>query len=184
VREGYDEGVGLESGRVEPLIFEDSLPTRYTATQRIRQWTPQVNRTFSLEPPESVPEFHWGRFGLRDCLDAGRNATVPALLYGERGRTGGVYVFHRRDVRCVRAGPSAAHFATGGSGAGSLLARASVRPSKGFFHVVSHISPNGAPDFEDLAILDPDDADQALVAVVEQVGNDIYVYRCLYREGE
>ena len=52
---------------------------------------------------------------------------------------------------------------------------------RGLFGVVSQIAPHGGDNFEDLAVLDPSNASEWLLVVVEPVSEDIRVYRRLYR---
>jgi len=62
-----------------------------------------------------------------------------------------------------------------------LIDGVSRRPSQyGFFQVVSAISPNGAGNFEDLAVLDDSDADRILLVVVKREGENLVIYRRLY----
>jgi hypothetical protein len=55
-----------------------------------------------------------------------------------------------------------------------------VRPQRGFFTVVSQVSPTGGGDFEDSALLDPTDPDSWLLAVIVRDGQNFTVYRRLY----
>lgn len=64
-----------------------------------------------------------------------------------------------------------------------LVRKACVRPAVGLFSIVSQISPNAAGDFEDLSIVDSDDANQLLLVIVTRQGNDYVVFRRLFHKG-
>jgi hypothetical protein len=59
-----------------------------------------------------------------------------------------------------------------------------ARPPAGIFSLVSRISPTGAPDFEDLTLLDADEPQTAVLAVAQRRGGDIILTRCLLRRWE
>ncbi len=62
-----------------------------------------------------------------------------------------------------------------------LLKILTARAGTGTFSVVSQISPSGGWSFDDLAILDVTDSDQWLLMVAQPQGNDVVIYRKLYR---
>jgi len=62
-----------------------------------------------------------------------------------------------------------------------FLRQACVHPEVGLFSVVSQVSPTGSPSLEDLALLDPSDPKQWLLAVVTHRDGDYVIYRRLYR---
>ena len=64
-----------------------------------------------------------------------------------------------------------------------LVCKVCVRPAVGFFSIASQISPNGAGDFEDLSILDPNDAGQLLLVIITRQGDDYVVFRRMYHKG-
>jgi len=167
----------------EPLVYEDRFPSRFVAVQRILQWTPLLNKAFSLDAPERLVSFPWD--GVRPPPPDARRVDVYYEPRAPRGTDERLVVFflYRHGLHCMSGDPRTIGLLTrdGGRGGSSLLHRACVRPAVGLFAVVSQISPTGAPDFEDLAILDPSDPNQWLVVVVETVGDDITVTRRLYR---
>ena len=184
-RVSIEEGDLYDETAAEPLTYEGLLPSQYTATLRYRQYTPHLNRLFSLEPAESLPDLDWAAVTPKALADPRSPGNVAAELYRGRRGTGSVYVFHRGAVRQLYGTRQPfAQFLTNGDGRRSLLQRVCVRPAEGLFHYVSQIAPTGAPSFEDLAILDPDDPAQWLLVVVEERGDELLVYRCLYRGSE
>ena len=62
----------------------------------------------------------------------------------------------------------------------SFLDDVSVNGLGGLFAVVSQLSPAGGKDFEDMALVDPSDADQWLLVVAVERGNEVDLYRKLY----
>jgi hypothetical protein len=63
-----------------------------------------------------------------------------------------------------------------------LIGRVSVGHPRGFFSIVSQIAPAGGASFEDLALLDPSDDDQWLLAVIVKRDGNFVAFRRLYRE--
>ena len=182
---GYTPAPARPPGDTEPLRYEGRLPSRYIVCQRISRWTPYLNKAFSLDPPERVPAFDWNAPALRDVSIAGRQELQRALSHMLR-RPSAAYLFHGQRMNKL-VGWGAFPVLTQddrspATGPHSLLQVACVRPQVGLFSIVSQVSPTGAPDFEDLAILDPTDERQWLLVIIEQDGDDIYVYRRLYRE--
>ncbi|HTI51307.1 MAG TPA: hypothetical protein VL475_10160 [Planctomycetaceae bacterium] len=64
----------------------------------------------------------------------------------------------------------------------ALVNRVSVGPPRGYFGIVSQVAPTGGASFEDLALLDPSDEEQWLLAVVVKRDGDFVAFRRLYRE--
>ena len=175
-------------GEKEPLLYEGRLPGRYTVAQHFAPWRPCLNRAFFLEAPAREPAFPWAGAQLDATVHASRKA-LGSRLAGLSPRPSAAYLFHgserhelfaRRPVPVLSNRPEYASSET----IGSLLDVACVRPQVGLFSIVSQIAPTGAPDLEDLAILDPTDPTQRLLVVVEHEGDDVYVYRRLYRESD
>ena len=181
-----------------PPRYSGRMPTHYTALQTIRKWTPQLNRIFSLEPPRAALKLNWdaldvslfkseeGRRRLAETLIDEKQEFMGSLLLLNTG--GGAYrpgigfsaaqrALHRRDGRYKE-------LWQGFMKIERFIRDASSRKgAKGLFRIVSQISPTMGDNFEDLAVLDPTDPDQWLLAVVTQTGNDTVVYRRLYSGG-
>ncbi|MFW6162756.1 MAG: hypothetical protein ACODAJ_08280, partial [Planctomycetota bacterium] len=174
-------------GETEPLDYQGRIPGHYVVAQRIRRYKPYLNKAFSLEPSAPSAGFDWEAAAMGDASPAGMDALRRAVRQAMRG-TGAAYLFHGdRMVRLAARGDFPVLTRADRSGFGPmaglpLLQVACVRPQVGLFSVVSQISPTGAPDFEDLALLDPTDPDQWLLVLIERHGDDLYVYRRLYRK--
>ena len=180
---GYPGPQPRVQGEIEPIHYAGRLPGHYVVAQRIRRWTPYLNRTFSFEPPDHPLELdeEAQRLPVRSREDI--EAIARRALRGAPRRRA-AYILHGQTSHTV-AGSSDFAMLTAptysyGVEAQSFLTTASARPQVGFFAVVSQVSPSGAPDFEGLTILDPTDDSQWLLVIVEQHGDDIYVYRRLF----
>jgi hypothetical protein len=66
----------------------------------------------------------------------------------------------------------------------NFLDDVSVNGLGGLFAVVSQSSPTGGKDFEDMALVDPSDPEEWLLVVAVDRGNDVDLYRKLYRKGD
>lgn len=183
------------------------IPARYTVSQYLPQWTPQLNRLCMLAADESQPsiEFDWSSL-------AGLNASPPNNLLAEENRrriTDGIHlafgpeasiyavvgrklqhiagqpdVLQRDDPELYAAGttPYQPNY-YGAQNAGQstfLLDVCSGSSQGGLFNVISQFSPAGGTTFEDLALIDPSDSRQWLLIVIVERGDDLIVYRKLY----
>jgi hypothetical protein len=185
---------------VGPADYAGRIPAHYTVTQQVPQWTPQINRFFSIpaggEPPafdwQSVPPPQSGGFSVGDAAWRSR------LLNGVRGHfsagasvwvfsgqqsqqiAGNYALFQRRAVRHPydpvfynEYGPSTAD-------AGDFLHQTCVRPARDLFALVSRVAPAGGDNFEDLPVLDSGDPRQCLVVVAVEEAGHLKIYRKLY----
>jgi len=163
-------------------------------TQRpIWKWTPAISRTLTFEPGAAPPPIDWDAVKPRTLW----MAPLPSGPALERQlASNGVdldeivlirvlsrdrqHAIRSREIRQSRPGE--------GEGRGlntakltSFIDAVSRRPGEhGFFHVVSAISPTGAGNFEDLALLDDSDREQFLLVVVKREGEGFVIYRRLY----
>ena len=175
-------------------MYEGNMPTSFTVRQQMRKWSPQVSRQTSLRTERPVPQFElddleallqkssgamataeWQRRLREGILTLAPQSTV--LLCNGHQVTD--LTASEKDSRGERAGSPAAK----NSQLRQLVHKACVRPASGLFSVVSQVSPNGAGDFEDLAVLDPDDLNQWLLVILEEQGDDYVVFRRLIRGG-
>lgn len=188
-----------QSGQTGPPTYSGRIPTHYSARQQIRKWTPQLNRIFSLEPVKTNPRLNWDALdvsllareqarwggGIEVRSDPPRGGRlVRETLLGPEPFDGHILVMHLGS--CHRTGTRKRRTSYGVQVISRcpferFIRETSTRSSsKGLFSIISQISPTMADNFEDLAILDPTDPNQWLVAVVIQRGDDTIVYRRLY----
>jgi hypothetical protein len=179
----------------ESALYQGNMPALFTVRQQMRKWSPQLSRQTALQTERRIPEFDlddirqtWQQSSglLADAVWQGslrekiqtalpdatvllftknqiRDLTQGEHLRGSNGQVGPAETKHRRLVELVR--------------------KVCVRPAVGLFSIVSQVSPNGAGDFEDLSILDPNDPGQLLLVIVTRQGNDYVVFRRLFHKG-
>ncbi len=146
------------------------------------QWVAVVNRTFCLAPPEHPPAPNWDKLTKGGRLSPTAIETVPDAFFGPGRRDAAAYVLHRDGLRLVGSAGTWGVPSFGLLSLDKLCHRVSAHPQVGLFSVVSQISPTRAANWEDLSLLDPTDPKQALLLVIEQVDDDFFIYRRLYRE--
>ena len=182
----YQGSPSGRSGLVGPAYYEGRIPQRYKVTQLIPQWTPQLNRRFSILPDIQPVPIDWGS-GEVLKTSLGQNE-LKRQIVEHFGSEVSIRLFHGSDViplmesRTLRIPSldSRSHRPAGSLNA--FLQQVCVRPGLGLFGVVSQIAPGGADNFEDLSVLDPSDEDQWLVVITVERDRDILIYRKLYRE--
>lgn len=205
----YGRNVSRES--VPPPTVHGRPPGKYHVVQEMPQWTPQMNRVFTIAPDvETLPnqsvtfdwnkqwEFKSGNHQNNELANAIRTAFAPdaqAWLYNQRqihtvtGQDQSVFPISRVNFqnnqvlnRAAGSPQLVAELNTLGMRQIDFLSEICVRlQGRGLFGVVSQIAPHGGDNFEDLAVLDPSNASEWLLVVVEPVSEDIRVYRRLYR---
>ncbi len=153
-----------------PPAYAGLIPQRHTLTQRLPQWSPQMTRTTSLGPfEEAIPTFRWDAFEGKVLQTGALHAEARQKLLGDI--PGEVIIYSQATVyrKLPLPGPPL-----------EWMKELSVPPTTGWFGFVSAMSPTGARNYADLAMLDSTDASQKLVVVVVQDGPDWLVYRRLY----
>ncbi|MBM4030596.1 MAG: hypothetical protein FJ291_02285 [Planctomycetes bacterium] len=173
------------SGGGDPtLCLEGSLLGQATATHTVRQWSPVLYRTFSLDPPDHAMKIDWDAVTLLDFARAEDRYRVPEKLVGSKARDCAFFLFNRRDYYPLGGNLRAYAFLSQplfGRG-DTVLQAVSSPPQYGLFSIVSQVSPTGAVQCEDMAMIDPTDPTKWLLVVVEAVGDDLFVYRRIYQE--
>ncbi len=157
------QGMGVAAGS-----YAGQFPARYSVHQALRQWTPQTNRTFSLEDGEDLSGVPWAELDPRQTVSIegrerlrrlGVQAPADSLhaFYGGKFWDGTNLPLSGEFVRSL-CQPHAFHWMT----------------------VCSQLSPNGAGNFDDLTLAPDGDPDIALSIVVRKEGENFHVYRRLY----
>ncbi|MEZ6050434.1 MAG: hypothetical protein R3C02_03455 [Planctomycetaceae bacterium] len=175
------------------------MPSRFEVRQQIAQWTPQLNRSLSIPLPEEqspdqkaeAQSFNW-----RTNINWSDQKQIDQLTQRIRtsfGSQASAYLYHQKERR-VLIGPEqffqdedelqqvwmAAGYWT--QRKIDFLKELCVRSQPGWFGVVSQTSPGCGPMLEDLAILDRSDPHAWLLVIALAEGEDIVLYRKLYRE--
>lgn len=174
---------------------EGNMPTLFTIRQKMGKWSPQFSRQTSLQTERPIPQFDVDdiRTTWQQSPELLANAEWQRSLL-EKIRAvlpeSTVLIFTQNQVLDLTRGEELP--APNGQGDPSnskdqqlmeLVRKACVRPAVGLFSIVSQISPNAAGDFEDLSIMDSDDANQMLLVIVTKQGNDYVVFRRLFYKG-
>ncbi len=175
--------VHMGMGEPMPMLCEGSVLGQSTITQRVRQWSPVLYRTFSFEPPERKADIQWDAVGLGELQEAAARPNGPANLLKGRFGSPCVFLFTGDGYFAIQGTLNPYPF-LGASHSGSretLLRAFSCHAKSGLFAIVSQLAPTGAMHFEDLPVLDQTTPPDWLLVAVEQAGDEVYVYRRLYR---
>ena len=179
----------------ESLLYQGNMPTLFTVRQQMRQWSPKLSRQTALQTARAIPEFDlddisWAWQHSSELVENGE--WKKSLYDGIQAALpeSSVLLFTKNQVLELTQGEAlqdpnatADSAVTKHQRLMELVRNVCVRPAVGLFSIVSQISPNGAGDFEDLSILDPDDAGQLLLVIVTRQGNDYVVFRRLFHKG-
>lgn len=174
---------------------DGNMPASFTIRQRMGKWSPQWSRQTALQTERPIPQFDvdditttWQQSPellanavWQQSLHEKIQTVLPdstVLLF----RQNQVLDLTRREVPLVPNG-QADSSKSKDQQLMELVRKACVRPEVGLFSIVSQISPNAAGDFEDLSIVDADDANQLLLVIVTRQGNDYVVFRRLFHKG-
>jgi hypothetical protein len=180
-RYSYQQHEGL-SGIAE---YRGRIPNAYSAIQQLPQWTPQVNRLFSIAPETTGVDMDWGS-PARLNTHRGREQIKQRVLQAF-GINASVHLYNGNDVHTLAGSRNLfesindvnPNYYNSGSPF-EFLSQMCVRPSLGLFSVVAQISPSGGDDFEDLTVLDSSDPDQWLLVVAVERDGHLLIYRKLY----
>ena len=181
---------GRRSERVDmPPLYAGWIPGAYTCTQQIKQWSPQVNRLFSMDPGDGRPDLRWAAIDPA-VLKSHNLHDIKARLCPPGPFAGSILLFHKHEMYAFNGGMPPTFLLTGPRqgfapefvGIAGFIHQVCVRPGVVLFSVVSQISPTGGDNLEDLSILDPTDPNQWLLVVVIAHEDGFAVYRCLYHK--
>ena len=180
------------SGDSSGLYYEGRVPGRYSTHRTVRQWEPQLNRTFEITSETAPgcgfdwekPGKIWDPVGRQDLARAIQNHD-PAI---------GAVVLNKGERKLLRplAYPTSVvrdyreEWAFGLEHQSNpdylTLPNQFSNRSLNFFRYVTTISPNGANNYEDLAMLDKTDPREWLLIVSWLEGDTQKVYRRLYHQ--
>lgn len=159
-----NSGFVLEREMELPL-YSGTLPAHFKTSENLRQWKPQLNRTFSFAPPPVPLILNWTEVEklwpnisrIRGKLSEKNTFFCDVCVLGNQ--------------RLVADAP-----ASGGIIAADILRELCGGNGNGFKSVVAQTSPAGGSNLEDTQVLDPDANDAALL-IVTKVGDNIIIYR-------
>ncbi|MEZ5943333.1 MAG: hypothetical protein R3C18_18210 [Planctomycetaceae bacterium] len=196
----YNQRKMQNAGTVGKPVFNEPLPQYSTVSQSVPQWTPQLNRLTRI-PSKDVPEpsgFDWDApIGWQDTAELQnriRKAFGPSARaqlfraypnndssrFLKKSIQGGDWLLNNATGSSIQDVPSGVVYSNG-SGTREFLHIISMRDSRGLFGVVSHISPTGGDQFEDLTLMDSSNPEQLLlIVVVTNPDNSQTVFRRVY----
>jgi len=184
-----------QSNDAASSLYEGNMPTLFTVRQRMRKWSPKVSRQTSFQTERPIPQFKLDdiRANWQQSSDVLTNLEKQRSLRDEIQTVlpeSTVLLFTQNRVLDLTRGEDLQNLDKPSVSSDTksqklidLVCKVCVRPAVGFFSIASQISPNGAGDFEDLSILDPNDAGQLLLVIVTRQGDDYVVFRRVYHKG-
>jgi hypothetical protein len=174
---------------------DGNMPTLFTVRQKMGKWSPRWSRQTALQTERPIPQFdlddirttwqqspellaspEWQQSLHEKIQTVLPDSSVLLFLQNQ------VLDLTRREVPPVTNGQADSSNSKDQQ-LMELVCKACIRPAVGLFSIVSQISPNAAGDFEDLSIVDSDDADQLLLVIVTRQVNDYVVFRRLFHKG-
>lgn len=180
-----------------PAQLKGRIPTAYTLTQDVAQWTPQLNRQFSIPGPEAAANVDLAAI-VRAAQSSALNLEPARPLAQEIFRQFGpearsALIGFGQPLSLSNHWNSLSY--TPNSDASNLwmvpenvrnqgtefrwLYYHSAASDNGAFLLVSSISPTAGASLEDLPLLDESDSDQGLLIIAVPRGDDLVVYRLL-----
>ena len=181
----YDES---ESDYISAPLYAGNLPGKHTVTTLVRQWTPRMNRITSIARGEVALDIDW-EAGRKLLGTRGADArSFRAAMLGGRQDEARVAVFAQGDVAVIDADTNAWLMPQGNryrrhqyydgprSYEGGILSTLGGGSHRGFFEYVSHISPTGSDNLEDLNSYERDDKGR-LVMVITRDDEGVTIYR-------
>ncbi len=173
-----------------PPTYVGMPPLSYAVLQPMRQWSPDLTRQTGFADRDgvfrqSLQALDWEALSWEDLSDPEargrviesiRRAIPQACVVVVRGKD--TFVSEPDDTTDDSA-------AIKRNGVIHLVASASAPTEEGLFAIVSRVSPTAAGNFEDLALLDRTDPDQAALLILTDDGAGNHVaYRRLFRKTE
>lgn len=182
-----------QNQRTEPAAFAGRMPIRSVVVQAVPQWTPTLNRLFTIplavEEPSNQTGFDWD-----DVPAFGKDGAESAIVQRVRqafGSSASLYLYHQHEAKALLGDEFL--FPSDYSGWNQiyingqwvtqqrdLLRELCVRDQGGYFGVVSQYAPTGGDRFEDMALLDLSDPQQWLLVVAVPENDHLVIYRRLY----
>ena len=167
-----------------------TVPDRYRILQRVRKWTPQLNRMTTIAPDEYAANFDWNAVTTAElAVPESRIQLMPRLI-AAFGKDVSAHAIHGTEIfhlggRVFDIPPplSQSYLYAAARAEGnqpkprSFFHEVCVAPPRGMFAIVSQLSPTGGDNFEDFAVLDPSDGRRWLLVVGVPRGNDLLFYR-------
>jgi hypothetical protein len=179
--------------RAGPAYFGGRMPIRCVVNQSVPQWTPQLNRIFTI-PLSSAAASSQSPFDWDDVPAFGTPGSESALVQRAGAAFGpgaSVYLYHEREAKVLQGSELLFRDDLGGwsqiyvngqyiSRQSDFLRELCVRDQSGYFGVVAQYAPAGDDRLEDMALLDLSDPQQWLLVIAVPENDTLVIYRKLY----
>jgi len=178
VKDPIDEApVNLEEG----IAYEGLLPSAFTVSWPSRQWSPAMHRLTQAASDIEIPSLGWTELDRHDLgTESGRSAAIAHL---RRALPQCSVMISNAKADAVTPFPATSAEATDRfQDWPSVLASLGRRRDHGLLAILFGVSPNGAGDLEDLAVLDDGPSSTWLVHVAIVRDNDLIVFRHVVRK--
>jgi hypothetical protein len=151
-----------------PPLFDGQFPARAVLRQRLRQWTPQVNRLLTFETTADNSGIRWDAISGREFA-AKPN---PTRWFADRAGTQGFtfMMIHQGQPTKDPDFP--------------FLSALCILPRDNDGTLRPAAAPSGDADLADLALIADNDPDAWLAIAIKRTPGEIRIYRRLYRTDE
>jgi hypothetical protein len=168
------------AAETDPLEYAGALPSTVSVTRMLRQWTPSMARVTTIGAQAALPKVPWSEIERLDANTEGGRKAIVERIQKAVPDSELLFVTPSDHQQVPAAAPTSGPDSRFAQWPAILMALA--RRTEGrLFSVVSRISPNGAGDLEDLAVLDDAQPEQCLLHLALQRGDDLIVVRRILR---
>lgn len=156
------------------LGFEGYFPVDYNVSQEVSQWKPEIICLTSLPLDKAGPEFDWET--LSQAVFENNDSEITEKVKKMWGEQSGFIIVHGRNTHHEI--PKSLKQI---SNLVRMFSSSSINKSH-LSRIVSRLSPSGAPNLEDIGIIDELDMDEYCLIVIHPDDSGVQVYRKLYRK--
>jgi hypothetical protein len=177
-RDPLDERPVIEAAEI---AYEGLLPSAFTVSWPSRQWTPAMHRLTQTVSDIEIPTIDWAGVDRLDLeTEAGRRSAVDRL---RRALPQCALLFTNAKSDFAIPFPATSKGPTDRfQDWPSVLASLGRRRDRGLLAILFGVSPNGAGDLEDLAVIDDSDPATWLIHAAIVRDQDLIVYRHVVRK--
>jgi hypothetical protein len=165
----------------DAVTFEGLVPSAFTVTWPSRQWSPAMHRLTRAASDIEIPNIDWAAFDRLDLATEADRGTAIASVRRTLPQCALLFANGEQDVDipfpATVDGPVDRF-----QDWAKVLASLGRRRDHSLLAILFSVSPNGAGDLEDLAVLDDADADTWLVHAAIVRDQDLIVFRHVVRK--
>jgi hypothetical protein len=166
--------------RIDEISYNGQVPSAFAVSWLSRQWSPGIHRVTQVATELEIPNIDWPSV---DSLDLGSPTGRAAVVEQVRRALPQCGLLFTNGTT-----EEAVSFPAGSEKASDrfavwpqVLASLARRTDAGLMAIVFALSPNGAGDLEDLAVLDDGNPTTWLVHIAVPRDNDLIVFRHVVR---